>query len=589
MPMNTSKLIQNSLYLVSGTLVLAWISVLLWASNKGFDITDEGFYMYKYSELNGSKVSYTNFHLVQKFLFPFVEPTVQNLRIEKLLLCLTGSGLLAYSVWYYLKNTFQIATQKKEWLSLYTFILAGFSLTYAFGPQTPAYNFFSSFFITLASSLFIIDISKKHETKWVLLLYLLIGAICQLLFLVKFSNALIAAFVFIGFYLLYNFIASPNRPEVIKQTLLRIVSLVSGFLLFHLLFCGGFEAALEFFKSQLSGITGLKGYDKNILLATYLSTFTTVFDSICTPKFILICASLAGIVWGHVKENKTVFYISLAIQALVIFRFKLYFGGEANKTEQTIIYFLWIAAMLSIFFIKQKQNNSGNRSLLYQRILFILFLFFMPFAGALGTNNQLHIQIVFYMPFWMALLYLLIKSHEKQIKTTVLLTFLSILAILQSLDSVVYHSYRINGSLFAQNEQATIGKEEIRIDAACKSDIIKIDSVLKSNNIRNNDYLFYFSDLAGLAYVLNQPLIPYGNGWYSRGDFENNCSLLQQLHETQPDSRLFFVLDSRYPLSDSLVKCWADLKHNPAIYFKAAEITVHFSNDPHNLSIYTPR
>lgn len=587
--MNTSKLIQNSLYLISSTAVLAWISILLWASNKGFDITDEGFYMYKYSELNGTKVSYTNFHLVQKFLFPFLEPTLQNLRIEKLLLCLAGSGLFSWSIWYYCKNTLQIIIQKTELLSLYMMILAGFSLTYAFGPQTPAYNFFSSFFITLAASLFIIDISKKHSTRWVLLLYLLIGALCQLLFLIKFSNAVIAAFVFIDFYLLYNLIASQNKPEVIKQTLFRLVSMLLGFLLFHLIFCGGWNGALEFFRNFISDITHLQGYDSDILFAVYRSTFTTVFNSLCTPKFILLCVSLAGIVWAQLKKNSIVFYVSLAFQALVIFSFKLYYGGEANKTEQTIIYFLWIVALLIIFFIQQKQNTSLSKPLLLQRMLFILFLLFIPFAGALGTNNQLHIQIVFYMPFWMALLYLLIQNTGIQIKTTAVLTFLSVLAILQSVDSVVYHGYRINGSLFTQNEQANIGKEKILLDKACRADIVKIDSVLSTNKLKSNDYLFCFSDLAGLAFVLNQPLIPYGNGWYNPGDFENNCSLLQQLHKTGPDSRLFFVLDSRYPLSDSLVKCRTGLQHTPDSYFKAAELPVAFSNDPHKLSIYVPR
>jgi hypothetical protein len=588
--MNTSKSIQNLLYLVSGTVVLAWISVLLWASNRGFDITDEGFYMYKYSDLNTSKVSYTNFHLIQKFLFPFIEPTVQNLRIEKLLLCIAGAAAFTAAIEGYCRQVLQVIIQKRETILLGILIFSGFTLTYAFGPQTPAYNFFSSFFITLASSLFIIDISKKHETRWVILIYLLIGALCQLLFQVKFSNAIIAAFVFIDFYLLYNLIALPNKLAVIKQTFLRLVLMLTGFFIFHVLFCGGFEAALEFSKRQVSGITELKGYDSDVLIDTYLSTFTTVFDSLCTLKFILVCLSLAGIVYGQVKNNQYVFYSSIILQVLAIFRFKLYYGGEANKTEQTIIYLLWIIAFLVIFLIQQKRNNSANRPVQLQRILFALFLFFIPFAGALGTNNKLHIQVIFYIPFWMALLYIQAINSRLQEKMVTVVTFLSVLAMLQSLDSVLNHPYRINGGLFAQNESSTIGKENLMIDKACSESIAAIDSVLKVSNIKDNDYLFCFSDLAGLGYVLYQPIIPHGNGWFNPGDIEHNCSLLKKLHKAEPHSRVIFILDSRYPAqSDSLVKYWTELKNNPESYIKTAEIRVSFSNDPHNLSIYVPR
>ena len=65
-----------------GVALIILLLIIFWASNKGLDMTDESFYLFNYSMPKNFKISFTSFHLIQNYLFPFVNCTIQNLRIE---------------------------------------------------------------------------------------------------------------------------------------------------------------------------------------------------------------------------------------------------------------------------------------------------------------------------------------------------------------------------------------------------------------------------------------------------------------------------------------------------------------------------
>jgi hypothetical protein len=588
--MNKNNFIQYFFTSLVGLAITAWIVVMIWASNKGFDITDEGLYLYNYSPFNDSKISFTNVHLVQKFLFPFVECSIQNLRIEKLLLSLLAAACFSFSAIYYLKNSLNIFLPTSKILFAYILTVSGFSLTYAFGPQSPSYNFFSSFFITIASSLFIIDLSKKQSTRSVVVIYFLIGLLCEFLFLIKFSNAILLILTVISFSFIYTAIDTKNKFAALKLSVFRLLIIVIGLFITHVIFCRGFNASLQFYKSFFEGINALKGYDSSTLLNTYLASFTAVFNSLCTPKFILLSITLVSLVWAILKKNKLIFYVSLLLQLIVIVKFKLYYSGEINKTEQTITYLLWLVTFLVVFINEQKENKTLKSETFKKQVVFILFLLLMPIAGAIGTNNQLQIQIIFYMPFLIILLCVLIKTNIEQTQSIILCSFISIFAFTQSIDAVIYHPYRINGNLLSQTEALSIGNSEtIFVDRQYKENIVEIDSLLKNANYTSNDYLFYYSDLIGLAYLLNHHLPDASNGWFIPNNDEHNCNILSQLHQLKPTAKLYFILDSNDINSEYLITYWTQLKYGATAYHKAGNVNVNFCNTAQVLSIYAPR
>ncbi len=91
-------------FLLMSLVVTLCISLLFWASNKGFDITDEGAYLYLYSDIDRSKLFVSSFHLIQDFIFSFFGTSIIDLRIERILLSVLISLFFSFSFYHFCKR-----------------------------------------------------------------------------------------------------------------------------------------------------------------------------------------------------------------------------------------------------------------------------------------------------------------------------------------------------------------------------------------------------------------------------------------------------------------------------------------------------
>ena len=191
----------------------------------------------------------------------------------------------------------------------------------------------------------------------------------------------------------------------------------------------------------------------------------------------------------------------------------------------------------------------------------------------------------------MLLIYLFCEAVFDNAAKTPVYLFIVLLALSQSMDAIVNHPYRINGSLLTQTEKISVGKNEIIfVDKKYKENIEAIDSVLKENNFKKGDYIFTYTDALGLAYVYDCPLPAAGNIWFNPNNDLGNCNTMRLFSDAPHKFRLFFILDSRYPFSKPFIKCLAEMGYDfDNGYYKAGDVSVAFSNDPHGLSIYAPR
>ncbi len=574
-----------------GIAVIIFVIIIVWASDRGLDLTDESLYLLHFTHPENFKISELSFHLIQNSIFYFVNCTIQNLRIERLILSIFGSVLFAYCASFYFKNLPHGLKMREISFPFYILIISGGFLSYACGPQTISYNTFSCVFIVAASSLFLIDLSIEQNKTLTILIYIIIGYLCGILFLVKFPNAIILPAVFIVFYFIYNLSKPVPRLSIIVRTLARLLLIAVGYLLFHFSFWKGIQPMIQFHKDFIAYISQFNGYDKTTLLNIYSSSFKDVYNSIFTLKFAAIIFSLIGILWAMVKKNNKLFYIFLLFQLIIIVKFKMYYGGEANKTEQTIVYLLWALTLIMLLLIQNILNKSLKTEYFKKRLLFALFLLFMPIVGSIGTHNLLQIQIIFYMPFYMLLIYLIVENDtNSSIKKSIYLIII-LLALAQSADAVIYHPYRIRGSLFTQNQKISIGKNDVvLVDEKYKENILTIEALLINNGFKCNDYLFTYTDAVGLAYIFNHPVPTIGSGWFSPNNEDGNCKTLELFNNSTNKVRVFFILDNRYPFSKSFKECLVHLGYDiDNKYNKVGELLVDFSNDPHYISIYTPR
>ncbi len=475
-----------------GVALIILLLIIFWASNKGLDMTDESFYLFNYSMPKNFKMSFTSFHLIQNYLFPFVNCTIQNLRIERLILYIFSAVFFAYSSCYYLRNTYNLKFHKTNSFTLYALIIAGILLSYAFGPQTPSYNTFSTIFIILSTSFFLFDLSKKQTKLKIIFIYLPIGFFCGILFLVKFPNAIFMPAIFITFYFFYNLVSAENKLRVLFSSVYRLFLIASSYLLFHLLFWKGFRPAFQFHKDFFEYINGFNGYETNTILYIYSSSFLSIFRTLMTLKFLLIIFSFVGIVWSILKKQNTVFYIFIIIQLLIVIKFKIFFAGGEFIYEQSIIYLLWTLTLIFMFFIKHKNYKTIRTKEFKKQLLFIFFLLFMPIFAVIGTSNSIQVQVIFYIPFWMFIIYLILEyDFNNKINKTIYL-FITLLASVQSVNALIYHPYRIGGNLISQNQILSVGKNDmVLVDNGFKKNIFIIDFILRMNGFKKKRLYLY--------------------------------------------------------------------------------------------------
>ena len=82
------------------------LATVLWGLNKGFDVTDEGYYVLGYQP--GQEIGFvaSGFQQLIKGLFSWMTLDVVNVRILRLMFCLLSTFLLTLGLRYYLDKKY---------------------------------------------------------------------------------------------------------------------------------------------------------------------------------------------------------------------------------------------------------------------------------------------------------------------------------------------------------------------------------------------------------------------------------------------------------------------------------------------------
>lgn len=141
------------------TFLAAQIALLLWASDKGLDLSDESFYIIGY--LQGIKIYgiQTFFSLYQAFLEPF-SLTITEIRYLRIVLSLLTATIFYFGV----VRAIEMRCQTNNTTRLNLFIIISMTLlaSYQIGPLTISYNHFSQILGLTIIGLSLIQQSTKH-------------------------------------------------------------------------------------------------------------------------------------------------------------------------------------------------------------------------------------------------------------------------------------------------------------------------------------------------------------------------------------------------------------------------------------------
>ena len=574
---NYFKNIRNETFIFFTFLIILIISLILLfkLSNYGFDLTDEGFYINKYTDSFNYRVSY--FSEILGPIFNFLGNDIRLLRKLNIFFSLYLGFILIFKIFY--KNNFfnrsiNIEKIKNIIISLFFCSASLFSIT-TFNIITPSYNNLC-FYACCILSIGLADIFRSKFSTYSDLLFIF-G-----LFLLTLAKAP-SAILFISIIFFYSILI--DRQLLKKFFLLAFISFVLVFIFLIISNDYSINLLIENTKSSLE-ISSLRdsGHDykgfinsfallcKDLIRVSPYITIWTIFNLSLIDKF-------------NLKINK--FYLNIIYVLLPIIFILILF----RSNNFAIITSFYISFPLSIFIIYLKRNLFIFH---FKNISLSVLLFIFPLIFTFGTNNNYLNTFgnanLFFLASGLSILsnqklnnkYLFPKKIFRK-----LIIFISIISLLFTFFSIIdlnFNPYRQEKNLLSYTSKFNIGKNSsIYLSDSLFNYLSKTKSIMKENNFKEGDYIL---DLTGRSpgFIAAHSATPLASPWLTGSYIGSNKIAKKYLKNTNFNdlSKAWILIEpeGKYALDPDL------LSEFGINIFDKNKYKVIFKIPTHNISIY---
>ncbi len=519
------------------------IGVIAWSCFYGLDLSDESYYYmgYLYSD-SIPDLSPASFHLVYSRFFSFFHLSLSEVRLLRLALTILAATLLFFS----LEKPF-LQNNKWEKVTLFHILLSGMLLSYAWAPLALSYNSMSSISLCLILGFWIMTLTN-HNVHLRALYTMVLGVLFGLLFFIKITNIiLLPILAVLTVYLHYK-----KKPFVEIHTKIapkEIVVFLLGAITIFAIISNGLGSIPTTVHSYIQDSFGIASYDSThslgYLLKRYTNNAEMILKKIQYPGLILFIGFVSVKILsikGSVKRKALllVLYKIIGISVLLhmVYKNQYWQGGTAYKY---IILVPYIYVVLFAFFTKLLNNKKVDYVLL-------VTLIGLPLVGAIGTNNGLSGQVLFYGVFIFMMIYYLVGTSQKNWHKNFLATFLIILSASQVISATVFHPYRQKALTHSQNELTGIDVlKNLKVDQATfnlRKELTFLEEIEAS-------HVFAFSSQRGMTLLANKK--PYSLEWFNNNAIGKMCSIIDK--STIAPSDIIFLTPSAFPIPIEVVSC----------------------------------
>ncbi len=496
--------------------------IIVWSMNKGFNLSDEGFYITGYNNLIEFPFWLSAFHYLTNNTLSYIGSGIIFFRLARLLLTIAGSVFLSYTLFGLLKkfNFVKKANEKTTLIALSLFGIIGTFAGYGLGPQALSYNHYTLIFGDLFLGLIFLAFTNSQNIKKNLFISGALGIISGLEFFVKIPTTLLLSVLFICVQvLLFKQIRWFSFLNIMVYSFFAILS-------FSLIsFPSSPIQVLNEYTYVITFISKFYTHDINYVLYNYKMGFLDFWSchlvNYVPGLFYLIIAFVISIQnrFTRIKPIGRFLLLFLILSMVYSFYKQGYFlsGSKHNSTAPLI--YIALLFLFSLLYIFTKTKAIIHTDFFLEKAFVVLSLLFLPFICALGTGNFLHVQILFFLNTWFLFIYLIytfsgLEKFNFNISISILLITLTVKSTFDVFTGLVVDPYKINGHLWEQTEPLKIQStnETIFIDKELMNTIKTLHPIIESEN---PDALFTSSQLIGLSYIFNKKLIGYA--WYDSG------------------------------------------------------------------------
>lgn len=519
------------------------IGVIAWSCFNGLDLSDESYYYMGYL-YSGSipDLSPASFHLVYSRFFSFFHLSLSEVRLLRLVLTILASTLLFFSLERHI-----LQNNKWEKVTLFHILLSGMLLSYAWAPLALSYNSMSSITLCLIIGFWIMNLTH-HNVQLRVLYAMVLGILFGLLFFIKITNIiLLPILVVLTLYLHYKkktFVAvhTTFTPKEIGAFLLGAITIFA-------LISKGLGSIPSTVHSYIQDSFGIASYDSThslgYLLKRYTNNAEMILKKIQYPGLILFIGFVSVKILsikGSIKRKGLglVLYkiIGISVLLYVVYKNQYWQGGTRYKY---IVLVPYIYVVLFAFFTKLLEKKKVDYVLL-------IVLICLPLVGAIGTNNGLSAQVLFYGVFIFMMIYYLLGTSQKKWHKNFLAAFLISISASQVISATVFHPYRQKALTHSQNELVGVDfLKNLKVDQAT----FNLRKELRFLEEIEARHVFAFSSHRGMALLTNKK--PYSLEWFNKTDVGKMCSIIDK--STIAPKDIIFLTPSAYPIPIEVVSC----------------------------------
>lgn len=526
----------NTLRLIVIACPLVILAFLLWASNRGFDITDEGYYLLSARSPDTVLASASFAYLYVAAVFHLLRDNITALRIVGYVFILLSSCALWAGVRAITGKTVRgnDGNQVLDDAAGLALTIAGSLLIYVWFLVTPSYNLLNAAGINFfAGSLLVglaaISVGRQH-LAYVLLLAA--GFVLGFCVFVKFPSGILLALVAIIGIFLWPAIKLSAKSGLVSCLIFGLFL----WCLFHFFVFQPPRAAYLIFTRgvDIAYILDPRHTLSNTVTRSLTDIWQLVRDTWGKYGWLYVsgigCAViLKSALWMRAKTAACLGYLLpfiALVMLILIFKNGWFWGGirGIDGVGSTLFGFIMFGVLWILADSYEKSEGGVKAIQPYRKAggLSLLFLISLPFVQATGTNNMLYMNMVFGMGPWAVALWIMFKgtANAPQLewpRLTIPAVF-GALIVLLIISGSLYYPYRLVKPLTLQTVPTKIGNPPttLRLDAASNAFIVALERAGKICGIGPKSHVLGFYDVPGIVFALGAESagVPWYNGGY---------------------------------------------------------------------------
>lgn len=513
-----------------GALAFAKVLLLFWASNKGIEMSDEGYYLlwFRSAHLYAPDMHLNYYYLVQ-MLALWVDWDLKAMRIAGILVELASVSVLTWGIAKYLKAKVSqlYSTDLIAWL-----FIGGVASTFmAEHPRSLSYDSITFFLMSGAGSLLLywLSVSKLASKQKTFAVFLLLGFVLTAQFLVKFSSAILMSMIWI--------VALLANKDLQKTGIKLIASLlgIGGFVVWFFATQLDPETLVEYYRISYERISGLGYTPMHIFFGTYVAKDLPHFAMNLAPAILVLVASRLFLEKkGSQYKVLVPLVLSFVVFVVQMLTVELHYFPQLHYRFIDLVF--W--AILAPVFLLWREGKLD-----FNKLQLTLVLLLIPFTCAIGSAVNMPMSLFSNVPVWVMLALLLWQELKElansRIAASTLQYATTLLSFVVFVWVFVWPQYLPHGFAAPLFEQTTkpLETEDMLVDSTTASFITETHQLLQKGDFERNDYLLALYDLPGMVYLMEgySPQVPWYFGETTRETLDeavnNTCMHITNISE----------------------------------------------------------